>query len=251
MDKYSTLIIAFLFVCFIQQIGGFFSMEYESNFPQLLSYLLIVFYLCRMDILQIKQNFNCQLLKPFHSFLGIFAFIMGFISLHIVSAYIALPNNAKDDFASQSHTVWGFLIMGFLAPLFEELVYRGSYLAYLLRNTKSPITAVVISALIFGLIHFNPAQTILPFGCGVMFGIIYYKTKSVIIPFLLHSTNNVMVLILSFLHSNANSDMGFQNSFINIILFLATTLLSVFLFYVYINQPNITTKNLFKINLKK
>ena len=45
-----------------------------------------------------------------------------------------------------------------MAPLVEELLFRGAIEGHFLQTGKRPGMAILLSALIFGLIHVNPAQ---------------------------------------------------------------------------------------------
>jgi len=86
-----------------------------------------------------------------------------------------------------------------LAPIFEEIIFRG----YILRgflSTYSPIKAIISSAIIFGLVHFYPYQIIGAIPLGVFFGWIYYKTKSIGITIILHSFVNFIGLFSGWLH---------------------------------------------------
>lgn len=94
-----------------------------------------------------------------------------------------------------------------LAPILEEIIYRGIILRGLLIRF-SPKNAIFLSALIFGLAHGNPHQIWQAFFIGLFFGIIYYKTKSVGTTILLHAFANTTIFVyqyLLFTFANSNS----------------------------------------------
>ncbi|WP_226163213.1 CPBP family intramembrane glutamic endopeptidase, partial [Hymenobacter terricola] len=64
-----------------------------------------------------------------------------------------------------------------LAPVFEELLFRGVILQGLLRSQR-PWVAIGQSALLFGIMHFNPAQSLNALFIGLLFGWLYYRTRS-------------------------------------------------------------------------
>ena len=68
-----------------------------------------------------------------------------------------LPNWIEDDLQMLMSSYWGYLAIGLLAPLAEEVVFRGAVLRSLLAQMK-PWTAIAISALLFSIVHMNPAQ---------------------------------------------------------------------------------------------
>lgn len=93
--------------------------------------------------------------------------------------------------------VWIVLIsVSVFAPFFEEWLCRGIILRGLLTKVK-PAWAIVISALIFGLIHGNLWQAIPAFIIGVILGYVYYKTGSLKLTMLMHCVNNTLSVIVS------------------------------------------------------
>jgi membrane protease YdiL (CAAX protease family) len=89
--------------------------------------------------------------------------------------------------------------------LFEEVLFRGLVLLVLLKvmekNKKGMMSAVIISSVIFGLVHLvnlTVADT-LPVviqvfsatGIGVFFAAMYLRTKTLVIPIILHGIVNV------------------------------------------------------------
>jgi CAAX protease family protein len=118
-----------------------------------------------------------------------------------------------------------------VAPIFEEIFMRGIILAGLL-NKYSPKKAIIISALIFGVWHFNIHQSVNATLIGLVLGIIYYKTNSLILCIVLHMTNNIFVPIMG----AAKEYMGYTP---NIISFLAGVIIfagSALLFFRYLRE---------------
>ncbi|MDG3006266.1 CPBP family intramembrane glutamic endopeptidase [Paludisphaera mucosa] len=70
-----------------------------------------------------------------------------------------------------------FLYFVILAPIFEEMIFRGVMLDGLLRRYR-PSTAILTSSLLFGIVHLNPWQFVTAFVLGCFFGWIYYRTGS-------------------------------------------------------------------------
>jgi len=55
---------------------------------------------------------------------------------------------------------------------------------------------IVISALLFALVHVNPAQMPHAFLCGLLLGWMYYRTDSVVPGVIFHWVNNTIAYIL-------------------------------------------------------
>lgn len=78
-----------------------------------------------------------------------------------------------------------------VAPLTEEYLMRGLVLRGLLRR-YAPRIAILISAILFGLMHANLRQFIVGLVVGGAFGWWYYRTASVALPLLGHAIFNLL-----------------------------------------------------------
>ena len=78
-----------------------------------------------------------------------------------------------------------------LAPLFEEVIYRGLILKVITPYSKS--AAILVSALAFGLMHGNIPQAASAFCTGLIYAIIALKCGSIIPTIIIHSLNNLIV----------------------------------------------------------
>ena len=75
-----------------------------------------------------------------------------------------------------------------LAPIAEELFFRKAMIDRL--SAYHPTDAILLSALLFGLIHGNLTQFLYAFPLGVLFGIIYYRTQNIGYTIVLHVVIN-------------------------------------------------------------
>lgn len=100
-----------------------------------------------------------------------------------------------------------FITVSIFAPVCEEWLCRGMVLRGLLCKSRiKPFWAIIISALFFALIHFNPWQAVPAFLLGCLFGYVYYKTGSLKLTMLMHFTNNTFALVCG--HIDALKDMN-------------------------------------------
>ena len=115
-----------------------------------------------------------------------------------------LPNFVENEFDMILTNRWGYLAIGLLAPLSEEIVLRGAVLRSLLskplfanRSERFNIwTAISISALFFALTHFNPAQMPHAFVIGLLLGWMYWRTGSILPGVAYHWANNSIAYII-------------------------------------------------------
>ncbi|MBN1483364.1 MAG: CPBP family intramembrane metalloprotease [Chloroflexia bacterium] len=90
------------------------------------------------------------------------------------------------------------LVVGFLAPLAEELFWRG-FLHNWLRNRLGPWLAIVLSSLAFGLFHIIPLQIVAAVLMGFALAWIYEESGSLWPAILLHACNNLAALLITLL----------------------------------------------------
>ena len=114
-----------------------------------------------------------------------------------------LPNLMDNEFDMILTNRWGYLAIGLLAPLSEEIVLRGAVLKELLKSEKlTPWVAIAISAVFFALIHFNPAQMPHAFVIGLLLGWMYWRTGSILPGVAYHWANNSIAYILYNIYPN-------------------------------------------------
>jgi membrane protease YdiL (CAAX protease family) len=85
-----------------------------------------------------------------------------------------------------------------LAPLVEELVFRGLLLPLLLRKTNT-VTAVVIGGMVFALIHQNIAAVLPLFALATCMSVAYLAAGNLLVPIVMHATFNAVSLALLWL----------------------------------------------------
>lgn len=82
------------------------------------------------------------------------------------------------------------------APILEEIIFRGIIMKGLVNKGWEPRKAILVSALVFGLVHGNPWQFVGAVLLGTVLGLVYYKTESLLMPILLHAFNNLCSSIM-------------------------------------------------------
>ena len=144
-----------------------------------------------------------------------------------------LPNVVENEFSMILASRWGYLGIGLLAPLAEEVVFRGAILRSLLGRYR-PWTAICLSALLFALIHVNPAQLPHAFAVGLLFGWMYYRTGSILPSMAYHWANNSVAYVMYSLYPDPDLKLIdlFKGSELHVLLAVAFSLL-IFLPAIY------------------
>lgn len=107
-----------------------------------------------------------------------------------------LPNVLMGEFDMILRDYWGYLAVGLLAPLAEEVVFRGAILRSLLQWNKRHWLCIFISALLFAIAHGNPAQMPHAFLVGLLLGWMYYRTGSIVPCVTYHWVNNTAAYVI-------------------------------------------------------
>lgn len=101
----------------------------------------------------------------------------------------------------------GYFVICLLAPLAEEIIFRGAIISALqawfregrmaeicdkkgISNDRRQWIAIGLSAFFFALVHLNPAQLPHALIVGVLLGWLYVRTGSIVLCFLIHWINN-------------------------------------------------------------
>lgn len=128
-------------------------------------------------------------------------------SMYIQEKMPELPNLAEREFELIMTSPFGYVIIGLLAPLVEEIVFRGAILRALLRWKSNPWVGIVISAVLFSVIHMNPAQMPHAFIIGILLGWMYYRTDSIIPGVIYHWVNNSIAYLMFAFYPDPNIKM--------------------------------------------
>jgi hypothetical protein len=113
-----------------------------------------------------------------------------------------LPNIVEEEFDMILRNRYGYFIIGLLAPLAEELVFRGAILRSLLKWNSRPWVAILISAILFSAAHMNPAQIPHTLLIGLLLGWMYYRTDSIVPGVVFHWVNNTVAYVIYNLYPN-------------------------------------------------
>ena len=121
--------------------------------------------------------------------------VAGMIFINLCSEFIGLPDMMQDTFRAMSRNVFGIISIAIMAPLVEELLFRGAIQGHLLRKGMKPVYAILIASAVFGIVHMNPIQIPFAFAIGLIFGWLYYRTGSVVPGIIGHFINNSIACI--------------------------------------------------------
>lgn len=143
------------------------------------------------------QKFNILILVPLLVFLWAAHNIIGEINLRL-ERILPAPAWFVELFSmifDNDYGILGAVIrVVIIAPVVEELIFRGIIMHGLMRN-YSGFTAVWVSALMFALFHLNPWQLPATFILGILLGILMLRTRNIYLCIIGHAINNGLVFL--------------------------------------------------------
>ncbi|NDV63756.1 CPBP family intramembrane glutamic endopeptidase [Bacteroides sp. 224] len=164
-------------------------------------FLGIVFmtvFLWKMNFVS-KERATWSAVSAKYLLLAVVGYLAFLLVVDFLVSQLQLPDLMKATFDIMQSNWLGILCVALLGPILEELLFRGAVTKILLAQ-YTPTKAIIISALIFGLFHINPAQVFSATLIGLLLGWMYYKTASLLPCILLHVLNNSLSVYLSLKH---------------------------------------------------
>jgi len=98
------------------------------------------------------------------------------------------------------------LMIGVIAAVGEELIFRGLIQRLMTQMLKNPHVAILITALLFSAFHFQFFSFLPRFILGLILGYLMYYGQSIWYPILAHFVNNAMGVIYYYLNSRGSAD---------------------------------------------
>ncbi|KAB2878558.1 CPBP family intramembrane metalloprotease [bacterium] len=104
----------------------------------------------------------------------------------------------KEEFKITGFMSGSLLILAavFAAGICEEMLIRGMFQGAM-ENKMNAVWAVVISSLVFSLIHINPWGGVQIFIIAIFLGVIVWRTGSIIPSIIMHAMNNFLVIVFN------------------------------------------------------
>lgn len=151
----------------------------------------------RLNRLTLKQIKYIVLIVIFSYPIAVFLNYIGILFLsrfgRIMPNPIPIPSNIKEYLLS-------FIVIALTPGICEEVMFRGMIMrTYEVYGRKK---AIILSAVLFGLFHFNLQNLLGPIFLGLMFGVLVSKTKSLLSSIVGHIVNNTVALTIGFLSND-------------------------------------------------
>lgn len=148
------------------------------------------------------------------------------VVFHMLDSIYSVPD-FLENYRSLRNQPLFILSAVLIAPVAEEIIFRGVITRDLLRY-HSEKTTILISGLLFGLIHVNPAQILPAIFAGFFLAWLYIRTNNLGLCIFLHVANNAMAVVMMWVFPDDVLPMTRLHSFL--ILCISVFLMGYFLF---------------------
>lgn len=197
-------------------IGGFFQNRELYSGLLITEYILILLPCLLLLIIKgapIKETLRLNKIRLRQIILVVFITIFTYpLAVFFQAIFIGMLNTFKDMVPTTVpmpndglQYLISFFIIAVTPGICEEIMFRGVIMdAYGRLNHRK---SIVISALLFGMFHFNLMNFVGPTILGIVFGIMVYKTNSIYSSIVGHTVNNGIALTIGFLLSKYQEEI--------------------------------------------
>lgn len=122
------------------------------------------------------------------------------LGLNILIEMLSIQSDKYSNVEAIQYSVplWlGLILYGLVAPITEEMIFRG--ITYnRMKRFFGVIPCMIVTSLLFGGFHANLPQFLYGTAMGVLMALVYEWVKSFAAPLLFHMAANIVVFVLSF-----------------------------------------------------
>lgn len=206
IELFVVFVITIALMLIVGVLTGMFGDKVSSNLILFVGEAIIVvpvLIYCFIRKLDLKKDLGFRKIKVSTFFLSI---LMGFLLMPIASFVNVLtqffvPNTMvqASDALLEGSKLLMLLIAGVVGPMFEEFAFRGVFHREFTKYT-TPVLGVIISAVLFGIMHMNLNQLCYAILLGAVFAWVNNCSRSIYSSVIMHiviNTFNMLALIMS------------------------------------------------------
>ncbi len=208
--------------------------QYKANgmaTGMLLSSLIMIAHLLIFKYVRINKGFLHEVKRNVLIFSTLFIGSM-MVLFNIVAVWLGLGDYNAEIIESMLTSGAGIISMAIIAPILEELLFRGAIQGFLLHIFNNPWVGIIIASLLFGVIHGNPIQIFYATCLGIGFGWIYYRTGSLLPAIVGHIFNNSLAVASNLLYGPDSTEQIINNTSADITLAIVAAIFTAILAYI-------------------
>lgn len=126
-----------------------------------------------------------------------FPYIIFGISICIIYNMIIFLLGHKNNITTDINIILSIISTGLIGPIFEELLFRYSFINKLNKYNYNSVIIIFISSVIFSILHTNLINMIYALIIGIINSYLYIKKKNISIPIVIHISINILSIFLT------------------------------------------------------
>ena len=145
-----------------------------------------------------------------------------------------------------SGLIINLIMIAGLAAFGEELLFRSTLQQFLVKKCKNAHIGIIVTSIIFSLIHFDIYGFLPRVVLGMILGYMYFYSGSIWVPMIMHFVNNGTVVVLYYLNNigatNVDVETFGQTSLLPLIISIIATA-AIFWFVIRNHNKEFKTEN--------
>ena len=194
MKYLKNLILSFkeIFLLFILQYAILLSCLFVFGMNK--SIIIGSIFICIIEIIYVVFKYKGKKIKVEQY--NLFPYILLGIGVTTTYNMILFAMNLGNEVNININIVFDIICSGVVGPIFEETLFRYSFINYL-KKFNSTKMSIIISSIVFAICHTGITTIIYAFIIGLVNSYLYIKKKNILVPIVIHMSANIFVNVLN------------------------------------------------------
>lgn len=194
MKYLKNLILSFkeIFLLFILQYAILISCLFIFGMNK--SIIIGSIFICIIEIIYVVFKYKDKKIKVEQY--NLFPYILLGIGVTTTYNMILFAMNLGNEVNININIVFDIICSGVVGPIFEETLFRYSFINYL-KKFNSTKMSIIISSIVFAICHTGITTIIYAFIIGLVNSYLYIKKKNILVPIVIHMSANIFVNVLN------------------------------------------------------
>ena len=194
MKYLKNLILSFkeIFLLFILQYAILLSCLFVFGMNK--SIIIGSIFICIIEIIYVVFKYKDKKIKVEQY--NLFPYILLGIGITTTYNMILFAMNLGNEVNTNINIVFNIICSGIIGPIFEETLFRYSFINYL-KKFNSTKMSIIISSIVFAICHTGITTIIYAFIIGLVNSYLYIKKKNILVPIVIHMSANIFVNVLN------------------------------------------------------
>ena len=194
MKYLKNLILSFkeIFLLFILQYAILLSCLFVFDMNK--SIIIGSIFICIIEIMYVVFKYKDKKIKVEQY--NLFPYILLGIGITTTYNMILFAMNLGNEVNTNINIVFNIICSGIIGPIFEETLFRYSFINYL-KKFNSTKMSIIISSIVFAICHTGITTIMYAFIIGLVNSYLYIKKKNILVPIVIHMSANIFVNVLN------------------------------------------------------